>query len=497
MSGQKTAGRLQDMLEAGEYARLLSAAEAAVRGADRETRVRLRLLQAQACCRLAGRTGPSPERTTLLRTAAALLWRYRNAFRDSSEMNLLMEETGQALELPLLVLAGAAAADPEDGMVKTAAGLMQRPLFQVPFRERISRFWEEFAGREADIRREMQQGPEGIRHARASVRHVLNLVFDGMGSDLAMRDGTCELCLLPGREPVMAFAADALLQKAPEHLEGNWRFDAYRRAPDERVTLPDGTELSAGDVTVQYSIAEGGRLKLLLCAPKLVSRDGGGPDGSGFAAGRKEAERALNTLAENVLGQLFLLRHPCDTACRVSLETEDVLCLRDLPAALRKQGLDAAAPLGDWRDCMRDCSPGGGILRCRSMCPSLLEQMEEGRCSGMMKLYGAGAAAAGLSVPAEDRDSAGRFLWAMQDVLSGDLGVFLGERWSADRVSADFLAWDLAAVLESAETVLEALHLEDAEFRVLLPGAAGIPMDGWRTSAPETPPDWADRLQSG
>ncbi len=154
---------------------------------------------------------------------------------------------------------------------------------------------------------------------------------------------------------------------------------------------------------------------------------------------------------------------------------EQWILLSEEPDGSMKAHAAVPGPEMTWR---RDGAAG------HTRCPSLLEQMEGGRCTGAEALLHAGAVPGCLCFPLDriqgsGADAAEPALSALRGAAEDGTGLLLGSSRGQEYLYLDFLAWDLQALLERMLPFVREHGLAGTLFHTLTADSRGIPPEEW------------------
>ena len=432
-----------------------------------------------------------------LKKAIALLKPHEEYFSGDHFWNFRMgyayyylDQEGRAL--PYFRRALEACPDDEDTreMIGYCEERIALPQFAECFRELTVNWWETFAEREAELRRMMDEDKEHIRGAEiaAQMEEVLHLVFDDISFEMGCNGEKHELILTPEGDKVKLFELVYFRNHAPEEVLEHWNILVGRQPnPNMSLRTDDGWEVSGEDV--QIWLEERGENSFALSAycEKLLPMF------------REEEGRAwwmLTTLTDQVLGEIPHMRYIDSLDVLEAPGEEPSVPLSELPDKLRELGRDLSTdPEGYLESYLgykmnpnedRDADWRLDTIAGSTCCAPLINGYLNADNYQMDNLHADGAVAGFLCYPLctlqeeegsqkifDFRDSLEEALTAGDGaealtLTGGATGIYCGY--------VDFIAWDLPAALDRAETFFKNTHLPWANFHTFRREAATVPL---------------------
>ena len=364
------------------------------------------------------------------------------------------------------------------------------PQFAECFRELTVNWWETFAEREAELRRMMDEDKEHLRGAEiaAQMEEVLHLVFDDISFEIGCNGEKHELILTPEGDKVKLFQLAYFRSHAPEKVLQHWNILVGRQPnPDISLRTDLGWEVSGEDV--QSWLEERGENTFALSAycQKLLPML------------REEENRvwwAIVTLTDQMLGEIPHMRYIDSLDVLEAPREEPSITLTELPHKLRELGLDLSTDPKACLECYlgykmtpnedRDADWRLDTIAGSTCCAPLINGYLNADNYQMDNLHADGAVAGFLCYPLctlqeeegsqkifDFRDSLEEALTAGDGaealtLTGGATGIYCGY--------VDFIAWDLPAALDRAETFLKNSHLPWANFHTFRREAATVPL---------------------
>ena len=433
-----------------------------------------------------------------LKKAIALLTPHEEYFSGDHFWNFRMgyayyylDQEGRAL--PYFRRALEACPDDEDTreMIGYCEERIALPQFGECFRERTVNWWETFAEREAELRRMMDEDKEHIRGAEiaAQMEEVLHLAFDDISFEIGCNGEKHELILTPEGDKVKLFQLAYFRSHAPEKVLQHWNILVGRQPnPDISLRTDLGWEVSGEDVQIWLEERGENTFALSAYCQKLLPML------------REEENRvwwAIVTLTDQMLGEIPHMRYIDSLDVLEAPREEPSIPLTELPHKLRELGLDLSTDPKACLECYlgykmtpnedRDADWRLDTIAGSTCCAPLINGYLNADNYQMDNLHADGAVAGFLCYPLctlqeeegsqkifDFRDSLEEALTAGDGaealtLTGGATGIYCGY--------VDFIAWDLPAALDRAETFFKNTHLPWANFHTFRREAATVPLD--------------------
>ena len=529
MDHRELMDRCEAWHEAGEYERIVEALEA-IPEAERTTDIDMELARAYNNL---GDSGDIEGRR-LLKKALRLMEPHETELSDDYSWNfrmgyalIFLEREGEALPHFEKALELHPGDDPKyntreeiQTLIDSCRECMALPIFEMTFRTRVARAWEEFSKEEAEIRRMMDSdrrddySDELIRR----IQDILEIALDDPTFEFGFDDGKHDLVLVTQGDKVRLFEYVYFKDHAPESVLENWKITVGRPPrPDFRLRAFD-LDVSCDDVDVWVERTEEDRVSVRVHCDKVQESI-------------DDEDRIwwmLFTITDNVIGEVANMRH-IDSFQVVDepLESQPMK-LRDLPKVMEDMGIiltnDADSFLQRYTVYKTDPDKDSDgpwrldIISGSDCCPPIINDYYSGgrRCVDTLHADGAVAGYLAYSLDIFDgedrsdrifdfRDSLEEALinWAGEDaitVIGGATGLYYGY--------LDFIAWDIPSILSAAQEFLTGSGVSESFFRVFTmdvptcliannrDGDADIDLDGidYITYDPEDPEPFYEQI---
>lgn len=432
-----------------------------------------------------------------LKKAIALLAPHEEYFSGDHFWNFRMgyayyylDQEGRAL--PYFRRALEACPDDEDTreMIGYCEERIALPQFAECFRELTVNWWETFAEQEAELRRMMDEDKEHLRGAEiaAQMEEVLHLAFNDISFEIGCNGEKHELILTPEGDKVKLFQLAYFRSHAPEKVLQHWNILVGRQPnPDISLRTDLGWEVSGEDVQIWLEERGENTFALSAYCQKLLPML------------REEENRvwwAIVTLTDQMLGEIPHMRYIDSLDVLEAPREEPSIPLTELPRKLRELGLDLST---DPKACLesylgykmtpnedRDADWRLDTIAGSTCCAPLINGYLNADNYHMDNLHADGAVAGFLCYPLctlqeeegsqkifDFRDSLEEALTAGDGaealtLTGGATGIYCGY--------VDFIAWDLPAALDRAETFFKNTHLPWANFHTFRREAATVPL---------------------
>lgn len=487
MDHRELMDRCEAWHEAGEYEKIVETLEA-IPEAERTTDIDMELARAYNNL---GDSGDIEGRR-LLKKALRLMEPHETELSDDYSWNfrmgyalIFLEREGEALPHFEKALELHPGDDPKyntreeiQTLIDSCRECMALPIFEMTFRTRVARAWEEFSKEEAEIRRMMDSdrrddySDELIRR----IQDILEIALDDPTFEFGFDDGKHDLVLVTQGDKVRLFEYVYFKDHAPESVLENWKITVGRPPrPDFRLRAFD-LDVSCDDVDVWVERTEEDRVSVRVHCDKVQESI-------------DDEDRIwwmLFTITDNVIGEVANMRH-IDSFQVVDepLESQPMK-LRDLPKVMEDMGIiltnDADSFLQRYTVYKTDPDKDSDgpwrldIISGSDCCPPIINDYYSGgrRCVDTLHADGAVAGYLAYSLDIFDgedrsdrifdfRDSLEEALinWAGEDaitVIGGATGLYYGY--------LDFIAWDIPSILSAAQEFLTGSGVSESFFRV-------------------------------
>ncbi len=437
----------------------------------------------------------APGDRELLKKAIALLKPHEEYFKGDYYWNFRMGYSYFYLDqegVALYYLRRALEALPED---KDTLELIDRceknvslPLFEEPFRRRAEAAWKAFAEQEAELRRFMD---EDKRHKHgdeliAKCSDILSIAFDDVSFELGFNGDKHELILTPEGDRVKLFELVYFRSHAPESVLKNWSILVGRRPMGDFGLRFGDWDINGDDVRVWIEQPEENCLALSAYCEKLSRLP-------------KEEESEvwwmLTTLTDCVLGEIPHMKYVDSFDVLDAPKDEPSVLLSELPEKLKDMGMelsvDAEAFLESYTgySCKPDENPEADwrmdVIAGSTNCVPIINDYLSGDGYNMDMLHADGAAAGFFCYPLDGftGDDRSQQIFDFRDKLEaalseecGDAVTLIGGATGIYYGYVDFIAWDLKAVLDTAQCFFDDTDLPWANFHVFRRDATTIPL---------------------
>ena len=473
--------------EAEEYEKIVEALETIPEG-ERTTDIDMELARAYNNLGSSG----DIEGRRLLKKALRLMEPHESELSDDYSWNfrmgyalIFLEREGEALPHFEKALELHPGDDPKyntreeiQTLIDSCRECMALPIFEMTFRTRVARAWEEFSKEEAEIRRMMDSdrrddySEELIRR----IQDILEIALDDPTFEFGFDDGKHDLVLVTQGDKVRLFEYVYFRDHAPESVLKNWKITVGRPPrPDFRLRAFD-LDVSCDDVDVWVERTEEDRATVRVHCDKVQES----------IDDEDKIWWMLFTITDTVIGEVANMRH-IDSFEVVDEPSEgQPMKLRDLPKAMEDMGIiltnDADSFLQRYTVYKTDPDKDSNgpwrldIISGSDCCPPIVNDYYSGerRCVDTLHADGAVAGYLAYSLDIFDgedrsdkifdfRDSLEEALidWAGEDaitVIGGATGLYYGY--------LDFIAWDIPSILSAAQEFLTDSGVSESFFRV-------------------------------
>lgn len=437
----------------------------------------------------------APEDRVLLKKAIALLKPHEEYFKGDYYWNFRMGYSYYYLDqegVALHYFRQALETLPEDEDTRQFIDLCDKsislPLFDDNFRERTARAWESFAQHETELRRFMD---EDNRHGRsdeliAKCNDLLSIAFDDVSFELGFNGEKHELILTPEGSRVKLFQLVYFRRHAPEAVLEHWNILVGRQAMGDFGLRFGDREINGDDVRVWIEQLEENCLALSAYCEKLSRLP-------------KEEESEvwwmLTTLTDCVLGEIPHMKYVDSFDVLDAPKDEPSVLLSELPEKLKDMGMDLSVDAEAFLEsytgyrCKPDENPKADwrmdVIAGSTNCVPIINNYLSGDGYNMDMLHADGAAAGFFCYPLDGftGDDRSQQIFDFRDKLEsalseecGDAVTLIGGATGIYTGYVDFIAWDLKAVLDTAQRFFDDTDLPWAYFHVFRRDAETIPL---------------------
>ncbi len=363
-------------------------------------------------------------------------------------------------------------------LIDSCRECMALPMFEMTFRTRVARAWEEFSKEEAEIRRMMDSdrrddySEELIRR----IQDILEIALDDPTFEFGFDDGKHDLVLVTQGDKVRLFEYVYFRDHAPESVLENWKITVGRPPrPDFRLRAFD-LDVSCDDVDAWVERTEEDRVSVRVRCDKV----------QGSIEDENKVWWMLFTITDTVIGEVANMRH-IDSFEVVDEPPEgQPMKLRDLPEAMEDMGIvlsnDADSFLQRYTVYKTDPDKDSDgpwrldIISGSDCCPPIVNDYYSGerRCVDTLHADGAVAGYIAYSLDIFDGDDGSDRIFDFRDsleealiekagedaitVIGGATGLYYGY--------LDFIAWDIPSILSAAQEFLTDSGVSESFFRV-------------------------------
>jgi len=362
------------------------------------------------------------------------------------------------------------------------------PQFSENFRERTAKTWEAFAESEAELRRIMDEDKKRQRGNEliAKCGEILHRAFDNVCFEMGFNGEKHELILTPEGNKVKLFELVYFQRHAPASVLEKWNV-LVGRQPKENIGLQAGDcELSGDDVQVWVEKKGKDSIGLTMYSEKLLPL---------LQEDEDRAKWMLYILTDQVLGEIPAMRYIDRLDVVRERREEASILLGHLPQTLENMGLDLSTDVGNYLEnsyisykMKPDEDPETDwrldIIVGSTNCQALINDYMNGENDYMDDLHADGVAAGFLCYPLDDfdGDDRGKKIFDFRDRLEAALNERAGEEAVILTGGGtgiycgylDFIAWDLPAVLDAAESFFEDSGVRWANFHVFRRNAGTV-----------------------
>lgn len=345
------------------------------------------------------------------------------------------------------------------------------PRFDRPFRERVAESWTLFENNELELRRLLDQKfQDGTGEALVErCRQLLAPAFADVDFELGYHGKKYELILTPDGDRAKLFALVYYQRRAPQAVLEHWNILVGRQPSGGFHLCMSGIEQTVSAQDVQVWVEKAGEgpehrtVSLTLYCEKLLpllqEREG-------------TAWWMLSTLTDQVLGEIPAMAYIEGFEVVNAPRQSSGISLEALPGVLQSMGMDLSLdaeqyleqgylayhmepkedPDANWR---LDTIAGS------TRCPVLLNQYLQGKSDTMDAFHQDGAAPGFFCYPLDcfaKEEERGKAALDFRDALEAallekagaDAVTFLGGASGVYCGYLDFIAWDLAPLLDAA-----------------------------------------------
>ena len=473
--------------EAGDYRKIVEALEA-IPEEERTTDIDMELARAYNNL---GNSGDIEGRR-LLKKALGLMEPHESELSDDYSWNFRMgyslfylEREGEALPRFEKALELHPGDDPKYNSVEDiqefieyCKDAMALPRFEMTFKTRVARAWEEFSKEEADIRRMMDSdrrddySEELIRR----IQDVLEIALDDPTFEFGIDEGKHDLVLVTQGDKTRLFEYVYFRDHAPESVLENWKITVGRPPRPEFHLRVFDLDVCGDDVDVWVERTEEDRISLKVHCDKV----------QGSMEDEDKVWWMLFTVVDNFIGEVANMRQVESFEVVDDLPEGQPIRLSDLPKAIEDLGIvltnDADSYLkrytvyktepnresdGPWRF---------DIISGSNCCPPIVNDYYSGERRYVNTLHADGAVAGYIAYSLDTFDGDDRsdrifdFRDSLEEALTDKAGensfTVIGGATGLYYGYLDLIAWDLSSVLPAAQEFLTDSGVSEAFFRV-------------------------------
>lgn len=364
------------------------------------------------------------------------------------------------------------------------------PLFnERSFRQRTEAAWKAFSENEAELRRFMDEDKEHKKGDElvAKCNDILSIAFDDVAFELGFNGEKHELILTPEGDKVKLFELLYFRRHAPESVLENWNILVGRRPMGNLDLRFDNWDINGDDVQVWIEQEENGDIGLSAYCEKLPN------------ASKEEENKiywALTTLIDQVIGEIASMKYIEFFDVLDAPKEEPSVLLSELPEKMKAMGIDLSIDAEAFLEnsyvgfrCDPDENPEADwrmdVIAGSTSCMPIINDYLNGESYYMDNLHADGAAAGFFCYPLDGFTGDDRsqqifdFRDSLEEALSeecGDAVTLIGGATGIYCGYVDFIAWDLKAVLDTAQRFFDDTDLPWANFHVFRRDAATIPL---------------------
>lgn len=438
-----------------------------------------------------------PGGVELLKRAIGLLKRHEAYFQGDHYWNFRMgyayfylDQEGAALRYFEQALEAKPGDEDTQEFIDYCERQLSFPHFDATFRERAESAWEAFAEGEAKLRRMMDEDKAHTRGDELieACDEILRLAFSDVSFEMGFNGEKYELILTPEGNRVKLFELVYFQNQAPASVLDRWNI-LVGRQPVADIGLRSGDwALSGSDVQVWVEKLEDNSVGLTVYSEKLLPL---------LQEDEGHAQWMLYTLTDQVIGEIPAMRYIEYFDVVEERREEPSVLLSELPELLRGMGFDLAVtpetyletsyigyemnpkedPEADWRL---------DIMAGSTCCPAFINEYLNAESDYVDDLHADGAVAGFLCYPLDSfgGDDRSQKIFAFRDDLEAALKEEAGTKAVALTGGAtgiycgyvDFIAWDLPAVLRTAQKFFQDRSLSWANFHVFRRKALTVPL---------------------
>lgn len=363
-------------------------------------------------------------------------------------------------------------------LIDSCRECMALPMFEMTFRTRVARAWEEFSKEEAEIRRMMDSdrrddySEELIRR----IQDILEIALDDPAFEFGIDEGKHDLVLVAQGDKARLFEYVYFRDHAPESVLENWKITVGRPPRPGFHLRAFDLDVCGDDVDVWAERTEEDRVTLRVRCDKVQDS----------IEDEDNVWWMLFTIVDSVIGEIADMRHVESFEVVDNPPGGQPVKLSDLPGAIEDMGIvltnDADSYLkrytvyktepnreseGPWRF---------DIISGSSCCPPIINDYFSGGrgCVDILHADGAVAGYIAYSLDIFDGDDRSDRIFDFRDsleealiekagedaitVIGGATGLYYGY--------LDLIAWDIPSVLSAAQEFLTGSGVSESFFRV-------------------------------
>ncbi len=341
-----------------------------------------------------------------------------------------------------------------DQLLEMAYNNLKLPQFTRPFCDRVTVFWEEFAGIEEELRTMMDNKVGG-----EAIVEKISTIADKLADDVYMELGKSdkhEMIFTLEGEFHRVFLYDYLISQMPEELGENWRFIVARQPMANADLVMNNKSINADDVVVRIDKSDDKSIEITLYCEKLH--------------GDEQSANMIVLLLEGVLGEVCCYRLLAGT--EFASEKIEGILLSELPKKLTEMGLDTSSDHKKLIDGFtayqmdpnndEDAPLRADVITGISKSIPLLAEYMNGSENIINDYHNFGAVAGFLIFNKDAFEDKSEdilsFRYKLEEEISAKtagLGIIIGGAVGTDMCYIDFIAYQTKAFLESTISVFE------------------------------------------
>lgn len=444
----------------------------------------------------------SPGNKKLLKKAIALLKPHEEYFEGDFYWNFRMgysyyylDQEGVALRYFKQALDACPENEDTRELIDRCEKNASLPLFEESFLVRTEEAWKAFAENEAELRRFMDEDKEHKKGDElvAKCNDILSIAFDDAAFELGFNGEKHELILTPEGSKVKLFQMVYFRRHTPGSVLEHWNI-LVGRPPMSDFNLRFGDlEISGDNVRVWIEQLDENCLALSAYCEKL-SKLPKEEDGKVWWM--------LTTLTDQVLGEIPHMKYVGAFEVLDAPKEAQYVLLSELPEKLKDMGIDLSVDAETFLESYTGyrCKPNENpdadwrmdVIAGSTNCVPIINNYLSGDSYNMDMLHADGAAAGFFCYPLDGftGDDRNQRIFDFRDKLEaalseecGDAITLIGGATGIYSGYVDFIAWDLRAVLDTAQRFFNDTDLPWADFHVFRRDAATVTLKSEATES--------------